>query len=293
MHTSSRIALVTLLLVLTSSLASTARAAPQSTHPAGVTELTITSDGARMPGLIYQAAGVGPHPTALFLHGYPGNERSLDVAQAARSAGWNSVYFNYRGAWGAEGDYSFIGSEADVQAVLHYLSNPENAAKLGVDPEQIALVGHSLGAHMAMAGLLDNPKVRCAVGYDGANLGAGGKGLFSDAAAEKLWSDYTDTLFMLNGWTGEKAVTEINKHGAQLDLEPRLATLGKRPVMMIAADSDVIPIDVHIKPLAERIRSIDSTLLEYHLIQDDHSFSSNRDKVIQLTLDFLDRRCRK
>ena len=32
------------------------------------------------------AAGAGPHPTMLLLHGLPGNERNLDLAQAARRA---------------------------------------------------------------------------------------------------------------------------------------------------------------------------------------------------------------
>ena len=57
--------------------------------PASITELTITSNGKRLPGLIYRSAGVGPHPTAIMLHGYPGNEKNLDVAQSLRSAGWN------------------------------------------------------------------------------------------------------------------------------------------------------------------------------------------------------------
>jgi hypothetical protein len=61
-----------------------------------------------MFGLIYEAPGVGPHPTALVLHGFPGNERNLDLAQAIRRAGWNAVFFHYRGAWGSEGSFGFV-----------------------------------------------------------------------------------------------------------------------------------------------------------------------------------------
>jgi uncharacterized protein len=46
-------------------------------------ELGILSHGARINGLMYLAAGSGPHPIVIFLHGYPGNERNLDLAQAA------------------------------------------------------------------------------------------------------------------------------------------------------------------------------------------------------------------
>ena len=143
---------------------------PSDKFPASSTELTFTANGQRMSGLIYQAAGKGVHPTALLLHGYPGNEKNLDVAQALRSKGWNVVFFHYRGSWGSEGEFSFINAEQDVQTVLAYISDSKNAAKLRIDRQLISLIGHSMGGHMAIAGLLDNPSVKCTIAYDGANL---------------------------------------------------------------------------------------------------------------------------
>jgi len=52
--------------------------------PAGLTELFIPSGSAMLAGLIYRANGTGKHPTLLLLHGYPGNERNLDLAQVVR-----------------------------------------------------------------------------------------------------------------------------------------------------------------------------------------------------------------
>ena len=150
-------------------LSTHALAKPQQPNPASITELTITSEDQRMTGLIYGAAGEGLHPTVLLLHGYPGNEKNLDVAQALRSKGWNVVFFHYRGAWGSEGEFSFLNAEHDVQTVLGYLK--DNAKRLSIDSNQISLVVHSMGGHMAIAGILDNPTVKCAVSYDGANLG--------------------------------------------------------------------------------------------------------------------------
>ncbi|HEX8906273.1 MAG TPA: hypothetical protein VF771_15600, partial [Longimicrobiaceae bacterium] len=51
-------------------------------NPPGMEELKIPSHGTGMNGLIYLAQGAGPHPVVVFLHGYPGNERNLDLAQA-------------------------------------------------------------------------------------------------------------------------------------------------------------------------------------------------------------------
>jgi dienelactone hydrolase len=263
----------------------------EPTTLASIEELTIVANGSRMPGLIYQAAGQGPHPTAIMLHGYPGNEKNLDVAQALRKAGWNALFFNYRGAWGAEGDFSFIGSEQDVQSAIDYAQHADNSSRLKIDPSRISLVGHSMGGHMAVAGILDNQSVRCAVAHDGANMGANGKGLFSDEQSVKLWSDYSDTLFMLDSWSGEKAVSEMLEYGNRLDLLARAHNINDRSVRLIAADTDVIPMELHIKPLYQEL-SKHSDKISYQLIDDDHSFSNSRDQLIGSTLSFLDNNCR-
>ena len=69
--------------------------------------LHIPSGGVEINGVAYLAAGAGPHPTVVLLHGLPGNEKNLDLAQAMRRAGWNVITFNYRGSWGSPGTFSF------------------------------------------------------------------------------------------------------------------------------------------------------------------------------------------
>src|SRR6478609_9465849 len=78
-----------------------------SAQPASMDELAIPSHGSRMNGLVYLASGAGPHPVVVFLHGYPGNEKNLDLAQAVRRAGFDAVYFDYRGTWGSGGTFLF------------------------------------------------------------------------------------------------------------------------------------------------------------------------------------------
>jgi dienelactone hydrolase len=67
---------------------------PNSQYPATVTEFPILSNGSRMPGFMYIAEGPGPHPTVVLLHGIPGNEKNLDIAQSLRRAGFNTLFFN-------------------------------------------------------------------------------------------------------------------------------------------------------------------------------------------------------
>jgi pimeloyl-ACP methyl ester carboxylesterase len=285
-----------LLILLTSFLLSacqnnTAIASKPENVAASITELTIESHGSRMSGLAYLAAGNDPHPTALLLHGYPGNEKNLDVAQALRRKGWNVVFFHYRGAWGSEGEFSFRSAEQDVQVVLNYMRDPENAKALRINPERISIVGHSMGGHMAIAGILDNQNVRCAIAFDGANMGAKGSGLFSDPEAAAMWSSYSDTLFMLKGWSGAKAMQEINEYGRELDLVTRANNINARPVLLIAADTAVIPIELHIKPLLRALAQGKNSDVHYRLIDDDHSFSSSRLELIKATEEFLNQYC--
>jgi len=260
-------------------------------YQASTTELTFNVNDKRMSGFIYQAAGEAPHPTVLLLHGYPGNEKNLDVAQALRSKGWNVVFFHYRGAWGSEGEFSFLNAEQDVQAVLKYINNNDNANKLHIDRNLISIVGHSMGGHMAIAGILDNPSVNCAIAYDGANMGVNGVGIIDDPETKIPWKEYSDTLFMLNGWSGEKAQKELRAHSKDLNLVKRVNNINGRPVLLIAADSEVIPLKSHIEPLLKALRNTKNSKISYKLIKDDHSFNSSRAELIDATLSFLNSNC--
>jgi hypothetical protein len=71
--------------------------------PPNMTPFVFQVKGSNLYGIVYVAEEKGPHPTALVLHGFPGNEKYLDLAQALRRAGINPVFFGYRGAWGSVG----------------------------------------------------------------------------------------------------------------------------------------------------------------------------------------------
>jgi len=74
---------------------------PDAALPASGHAEQITSHGEAMNAMVYVPAGAGPHPVVVLLHGFPGNEQNLDLAQAMRRAGWAVVTFHYRGSWGS------------------------------------------------------------------------------------------------------------------------------------------------------------------------------------------------
>ena len=106
-------------------------------------------EGSRLSGILYLANGLGPHPTVVLLHGLPGNEKNLDLAQVMRRAGFNVLFFHYRGAWGSEGDYLISRQPEDVAAAIGFLR--ENAVRYRIDVNAISLLGHSLGGYAALA----------------------------------------------------------------------------------------------------------------------------------------------
>ncbi len=132
-----------------STAAITTDPAPDKANPAAMQSVQIPSHGVLLNGLVYVASGAGPHPVVLLLHGFPGNERNLDLAQAIRRAGWDVLFFDYRGSWGSPGEFSFTHAMEDTQAAIVYLRDPATAKKFRADPGYLVLIGHSMGGMIA------------------------------------------------------------------------------------------------------------------------------------------------
>jgi dipeptidyl aminopeptidase/acylaminoacyl peptidase len=86
-----------------------------------------------------------PQPAALFLHGFPGSEKNVDIARELLERGVASYRLHFRGAWGSEGTYSFSTLVEQARAGLDRL-----ASLPGVDPSRLALLGFSFGGWTAL-----------------------------------------------------------------------------------------------------------------------------------------------
>ena len=139
-------------------------------YPPALVEMSFKVEGDRLNGIVYLANDPGPHPAVVLLHGFPGNERNLDLAQDLRREGFNVLFFHYRGAWGSEGEYSLPHVIEDAGAAATYLR--ENADKLRTDPARILLVGHSMGGFAALQAAARDPAIKCAAGLAPAEMGA-------------------------------------------------------------------------------------------------------------------------
>lgn len=247
-------------------------------------ELAIPSHGVRLPGYLMMAAGPGAHPAALLLHGYPGFEKNLDLAQSLRRAGVHVLFIHYRGAWGAEGTFRIDHMHRDALAALDFLR--ENAGQYGVDAGRLAVIGHSMGGFAALRAAAADERVACAVGIAAANLGA-----YSRRSAERKagFAAYSDELFMLENWDGATALLELEANAREFDLGSLGPALAGRPVLLVTGLQDaVVPVAVQRDLVAAWGDGPRVTALE---IDGDHAFAASRIALQQAVIDWMMTQC--
>ena len=204
-------------------------------HPAKMTVLHIPSHGVLINGIAYQPPGAGVHPTLIICHGLPGNEKNLDLAQAVRRAGWNAITFNYRGSWGSPGVYRFAQNLEDADAVLAYLRDPAHAS-LAIDPQRIAIAGHSMGGWV----------VAHTAAHDHALIGAilisaGDMGRLGEESRDRLVADMADNMEGLSGVTAQSMADEDRANAKVFHMENAAAGLTQIPLLVLTSDDGLAP----------------------------------------------------
>jgi uncharacterized protein len=230
--------------------------------------LRIPSGGVKINGVVYLAAGAGPHPTLVLCHGCPGNEKNLDLAQAVRRAGWNVVTFNYRGAWGSPGSFRFTQNPQDAEAMLAYLREPKNAAKLKVDPKHLAMIGHSMGGWVtAIVASKDE-------GLIGAGLiSAANMGLLHDLGRETLIKLATESEQALADTSPTAVADELISNLEAFDFTKAAPGLALRPLLILSSEDSLAP---HTEVLIEAARKNGGVQVTHHHVATDHSWSDRR-----------------
>jgi len=208
---------------------------PDATNPAGQDAFVLPVKDGAMNAVIYTASGAAPHPTLLLLHGFPGNEQNIDLAQAARRDGWNVLTLHYRGSWGSPGRFSFGNAAEDAHAALAYLRSPAAIAKYHIDPARIAVAGHSMGGFMAADAAADDKAVIGLFLLDAWNIGGTAAALKTEAGRKGWHEEAAGDLPPLAGTSEEALAQEITNGADRFDLDKRIAAYGKRPLAVYGA----------------------------------------------------------
>lgn len=253
--------------------------------PPDLAEVSFESGGDRLNGHIYLANGAGPHPTVILLHGFPGNEKNLDLAQALRRDGFNVLFFHYRGAWGSEGVYSFTHLIEDVGAAASFLRT--KAADYRVDPAKLITIGHSMGGFASLQGASRDPAIACAAAIAPANLGARVFAFDQSPEFEAGFRAYADSLQMLAGFDGERGAAEIRANAEAFELHNLTPGLAGKQVLIVGADKDAsVSLDNVIKPLIAAYEADPALKTTGVILPGDHSFSWTREALINTVADW-------
>jgi len=213
--------------------------APDAANPARMDAFVIPSGDGAMNAVMYVASGGGVHPTLLLLHGFPGNEQNLDLAQAARRAGWNVLTLHYRGSWGSPGIFSFTNAAEDAFNALLFLEEASTVAKYRIDTSAIVVAGHSMGGFMAAEAAAAEPRVAGLFLIDPWDPAQTVASLATPQGEAGWKAEVAGDLPPLSGVSYDSLTAEIKGDTQKFDLGRKLVGYGRRPLTIIGADRGI------------------------------------------------------
>ena len=255
-------------------------------HPPGLAGFSCVSEEDVLFGIVYYAEGLN-NPTIVLCHGFPGMEKNYDLAHILRQAGFNTVVFSYRGAWGSRGAFTFSGVDKDVSSIVRHIVRKKLPQPDRFDSERIVLVGHSMGGFAAFRAAAVAPYIKNIALLAVWNIGADAKHMLHDAQTKRRVDDILSGVGCLAGTTRAMLGNEMSKRAEEFDLLAQATSFAERRLLFIGAEGDVsTPIENHHRLLATALREAGAQVAE-KCLDGDHGFSARRFTVAQILLDWF------
>ncbi|MGE5289618.1 MAG: alpha/beta hydrolase family protein [Micromonosporaceae bacterium] len=237
------------------------------------------------------------------MHGFPGYERNLDLAQVLRRAGYAALVFDQRGVWGTAGSWSIAHMLEDSARVVAVIRTESVAVAHRLDGRRVAVLGHSLGEFAALMTAAADLAVAAVISVVAVEIGAAADICRSDPAARSAYVTALDgqllpadqdrasgEMLPVRRVSGESLVAEAEHAGPAWRLTALGPRLAHRPVLLIAGSRDTgAPAAVHYQPLVDAYRAAGCARLEHHLLAAGHDLSSERVSLARTVLGFLGR----
>lgn len=242
--------------------------APDKDFPAHLQQTRYHTAGVDVPARWFTAAGKGPHPSVLLLHGFPGTELNLDLARSIQRAGWNVMAIHYRGVWGAPGQFSFGNTIEDARAALTWLRHPSNADK--VDASRLVVLGHSMGGFDTV--MLGDEPVAGFIVISAADLGGMAATLDTPTGMAEAIMALTDDARFTNAAPTALA-DEVLANAQAWDWRTNAAEMAGRPALIISSDDGNEPAD---QAVADAIEAAGGPKPARVRFPTDHSYNDQR-----------------
>ena len=253
---------------------------PDKEFPPTMEAPDILSHGARLNAVFYVASGRGPHSTVLLMHGFPGNEKNLDLAYTLRRAGWNVLIPHYRGAWGSAGTFSFANAIEDTQSAVQFLREAENIRKYRIDPKRIVLIGHSMGGFMVSYVAAHDPDIAGLAMISAWNIGATMSGPKDTHRVDVILA----AAPRLAGTTTGGLQTEAEANAAKWNYLDYAEALKTRPVLILEAHDRNLS---YSKDMKAALQKAGNTQVMETYMETDHPFSDHRIALQVAVLEWL------
>lgn len=251
-----------------------------ATHPPELRQVRYPTGGVDVPARLFVAAGAGPKPTVLLLHGFPGTELNLDLARVLQRAGWNVMAIHYRGVWGSPGQFSFTHTIEDARAALVWLRDPARAEI--VDRTRLVVMGHSMGGFdTVMIG--DDAEVAGFVTISAADMGSLIAPLTTVEARENARAEWeADTSF--TNMTYDAMVDEGLANQSAWHWRRNAAEMAGRPVLVVDSNDGLEKDGDAIAGAVEEAGGPASTRLKF---ETDHSYNDHRVTLASAVVSWL------
>ena len=257
-------------------------------YPYSMLPLIFTSSNEKMLGTFFLTSGIGPHPTVLLQHGFPGNEVNYDIAHAVKRLGFNVMVFHYRGSWGSGGNFSFANGLEDVSSAIQFLGSDIALKDYRVDKEKIILVGHSFGGFAVLLNAVNYKKIKNIASLAGFNFG-----YFSQFAQQD--NNIKDVTMeglslgsqLLNNADPQLLYNEMIANQNDWNLLNLNNKLKGKNILLVGAEYDTVsPLVIHHTPLVEKLQATENNITDI-VIKSGHSFSCCRIKLTEVIIDWI------
>ena len=249
-------------------------------------ELNLISGGCRLYGYLLtpDKRNEGPYPTVILSHGFPGYTTNNDLELALMRAGCVVIHMNHRGAWGSEGHYLFTNLKDDLIAITQWAHNPAIADQYGIDPDNIFLVGHSMGGQTVLNAAKELPFLRGVAAIAAYDIGAA----FRYKMEKELFLMIETEGQCLKMDSAAAVYENALEHREELSVLHHYERLAKHPVLLVEASlDDVAPADRMMRPLFDKLKEL-SAPVTYRTIVSKHGFAGQRMKLAKTVAEWIE-----
>jgi hypothetical protein len=249
---------------------------------------TFESKGQQLLARFMLASGKGPHPVAILLHGFPGNEPNFDIAHALRRSGWNVLFFHYRGAWGSPGKFSFDNALEDGLSAVEFVTSSEAIDEFRCDPTKIMIVGHSMGGFIGLHTAAKDRRVSGVATIGAFNFGAFGKWLKQSPDHLNFATEsFRYSVRPVQGTTAEALIQASMENIERWDLERLGDAVRKTPLLIQYGTQDVVSIpESHHHSLMKALSENRVASLQEKAYECDHMFTQVRIALARTIVDW-------